>query len=126
MNSCRRQFACGLAAGLVSLVLPAAVLAQAAYPSKPIRLIVPYNPGGSSDLTARFIADMAKDILGQPVIVENRPGAGGTIGIGSVASSPPDGYTLVQVTASPIVVRPHVAKTPYDPQKDLTYLADTW
>ena len=122
MNSCRRQFACGLAAGLVSLVLPAAVLAQAAYPSKPIRLIVPYNPGGSSDLTARFIADMAKDILGQPVIVENRPGAGGTIGIGSVASSPPDGYTLVQVTASPIVVRPHVARTPYDPQKDLTYL----
>ena len=62
MNSCRRQFACGLAAGLVSLAQPAVVLAQAAYPSKPIRLIVPYNPGGSSDLTARFIADMAKDI----------------------------------------------------------------
>lgn len=111
-----------IAACLALLVAPATTSAQAAYPNKPIKLIVPYNPGGSSDLTARFIADMAKDILGQPVIVENKPGAGGTIGIGAVAGSAPDGYTLVQVTASPIVVRPHVATTPYDPLKDLTYL----
>ena len=111
-----------VAASLLLLTYPAATFAQSAYPNKPIRLIVPYNPGGSSDLTARFIADMAKDILGQPVVVENKPGAGGTIGIGGVSGSAPDGYTLVQITASPIVVRPHVANTPYDPLKDLTYL----
>jgi len=103
-------------------VSAAPAFAQGAYPNKPIKLIVPYNPGGSSDMTARFIADMAKDILGQPVVVENRPGAGGTIGIASVTSSAPDGYNLVQVTGSPIVVRPHIAATPYDPRKDITYL----
>ena len=107
---------------LLLYAVPATTFAQSAYPNKPIRLIVPYNPGGSSDLTARFIAEMAKDILGQPVVVENKPGAGGTIGIGSVSTSAPDGYTLVQITASPIVVRPHVANTAYDPLKDLTYL----
>ncbi|MCW5729677.1 MAG: tripartite tricarboxylate transporter substrate binding protein [Alphaproteobacteria bacterium] len=109
---------------IVTALLAATSLAQAqaGYPNKAIKLVVPYNPGGSSDLTTRFIADMAKDILGQPVVVENRPGAGGTIGIGSVASSAPDGYTFSQITASPIIVRPHVANVPYDPRKDLTFL----
>ena len=110
-----------LAISAASLLWAAPAAAQDGYPNKPIKLIVPYNPGGSSDLTARFIADMAKDLLGQPVIVENRPGAGGTIGIGSVATSARDGYTLVQVTGSPIVVRPHLATVSYDPRKDFTY-----
>ncbi len=123
MNHVLRTRARIALACLALLAVPAASFAQAAYPNKPIRLIVPYNPGGTSDLTARFIADMAKDILGQPVVVENKPGAGGTIGIGGVATSPADGYTLVQVTASPIIVRPHVAATPYDPLKDLTYVS---
>lgn len=110
-----------VAAWIASLCAGGAA-AQSAYPTKPIRLVVPYNPGGSSDLTARFVADMAKDILGQPVVVENRAGAGGTIGIASVAGSAPDGYTLVQVTGSPIVVRPQVANVPYNPLKDLAYV----
>lgn len=118
----RRLILRGIAAGLSLATVGAPAIAQAGYPTKPIRLIVPYNPGGSSDMTARFIADAAKTILGQPVVVENRPGAGGSTGIHSVATSAPDGYTLVQVTASPLVVRPHVAGTPYDTLKDLTLL----
>ena len=70
------------------------------YPSKPIKLIVPYGAGGGGDTTSRFIADLASDILGVKVLVENKTGGGGTIGIGAVAKSKPDGYTIQKRPAS--------------------------
>ena len=92
------------------------------YPSKPIKLIVPYGAGGGGDTTSRFIADLATDILGVKVLVENKTGGGGTIGIGAVAKSKPDGYTIGFISTSPITIRPHFMKMPYKPLNDLTYL----
>ena len=83
------------------------------YPSKPIKLIVPYGAGGGGDTTSRFIADLATDILGVKVLVENKTGGGGTIGIGAVAKSKPDGYTIGFISTSPITIRPHFMKMPY-------------
>ncbi len=92
------------------------------YPSKTIKLVVPYSAGGGGDTTSRFIADLAGDILGVKVIVENKTGGGGTIGIGSVAKAKPDGYTIGFISTSPITIRPHFMKMPYKPLTDLTYL----
>jgi tripartite-type tricarboxylate transporter receptor subunit TctC len=90
-----------------------------AYPAKPIRLIVPFPPGGSTDIVARIVAQKLGDRLGQQVPVENRGGAGGTIGTEAVAKSAPDGYALVFATTSTHAVAPNVyPKTGYDPVKD--------
>ena len=89
-----------------------------AYPNKAIRLIVPYAVGGSTDLTARLIAKSLSTRLGQPVIVDNRAGAGGAVGHDAVAKAPADGYTLLFSAAGPLTVTPHTyAKLPYDPVK---------
>ena len=103
--------------GLALLAL-APHAAQAAYPDKPIRLVVPFAPGGGTDTIARILADeMAKD-LGQNIIVDNRPGAGTIIGTGVVASSEPDGYTLLMATPA-FAVNPSLnAKMPFDTFKD--------
>jgi tripartite-type tricarboxylate transporter receptor subunit TctC len=93
------------------------------YPSRPITIIVPYAPGGGGDTFTRVIAMQARDILGTKILVENRMGGGATIGVGSVARSEPDGYTLGFVSSSPVVVVPNFFDVPYDPAKDLTYLA---
>src|SRR5690606_16521143 len=90
-------------AGAVSLgaLAPAAVLAQDAYPSKPVRIVVPFTPGGSTDMLARKIGEKLSAQWKQPVIVDNRPGAGGTVGADHVSKSAPDGYTLLMgVTGS--------------------------
>ncbi len=92
------------------------------YPSKPIKLIVPYSAGGGGDTTSRFIADMASDIMGVNFVVENKTGGGATIGIGAVAKSKPDGYTIGFISTSPITIRTHMMKAPYDPLTDLTYI----
>ncbi len=76
-------------------LLPAAARAQDAFPNRPIRIIAPYAPGGQSDTVARLLGPKMSEFLGQPIVIENRTGAGGTIGAGVVASSPPDGYTLL-------------------------------
>lgn len=90
------------------------------YPSKPIRLIVPYAPGGAADITARVIGQKLTERLGVPVIIDNRSGANGSIGTDAVARSAPDGYTLLLVASGPIVVNPHLyPKITYDPVKDL-------
>ena len=95
-----------------------AALAQA-YPAKPVRLVVPFPPGGSTDIVARIVAQKLSDRLGQQVVVENRGGAGGTIGAEAVAKAPPDGYTLVVGTTSTHAVAPSVyGKIGYDPVKD--------
>ncbi|MEQ8348370.1 MAG: tripartite tricarboxylate transporter substrate binding protein [Sneathiellaceae bacterium] len=101
----------------------AANAAYAEYPEQTITMVVPYAAGGGGDTFTRAIADEAKDILGVNILVENRTGAGATIGVGSVARSKPDGYTLGFVSTSPIVLAPNFAKVPYDPAKDLTYLS---
>jgi tripartite-type tricarboxylate transporter receptor subunit TctC len=96
-----------------------AALAQA-YPSKPVHLIVPFPPGGPTDITGRTIAEKLQQRLGQPVIVDNRPGAGSIIGTDLAAKSPADGYTLL-LGSNSIALQPLLqAKLPYDPQKDLT------
>ncbi len=91
-----------------------------AWPSRPIRFIAPFPPGGGTDLNARVIAPRLAAALGQQVIVENRAGAGGMVGTEFVAKSPPDGYNMVIATIGPISINPSLyAKMPYDPVKDL-------
>ncbi len=105
---------------LATVMTPVVQAQTTAYPTKPIRLIVPFAPGGASDQTARLISEpMAKE-LGQPLIVENKPGGGATIGAALVASAAPDGYTVLYTTPGPQIINPYLmAKLPYDPDKDL-------
>jgi tripartite-type tricarboxylate transporter receptor subunit TctC len=106
-----------LAAALLAAALPA--LAQT-WPAKTVKIIVPFPAGGPTDVLTRFLADKLGGQLGQPVIVENKPGAGGSIGADIVAKSPADGYTLVMATASTHSIGPYLGKLPYDPVKDFT------
>jgi tripartite-type tricarboxylate transporter receptor subunit TctC len=108
----------------LSLAFALGALAQDAYPSKPVRLIVPYAPGGVSDITGRIVAQKFTELLGQPMVVENRTGAGGMVGTGAVAKADPDGYTLVLSSLSAYAIGPRLVKQPlYDPVKDFTPVA---
>jgi tripartite-type tricarboxylate transporter receptor subunit TctC len=89
------------------------------YPSRPIRIIVPYAPGGSIDLTARVIAKNLQDSVGQSVIVENKPGANAAIGIEDLMRSEPDGHTLIILSDSPVTINVHLTRVNYDPLTDL-------
>lgn len=109
---------------------PAATLlprpAFAAYPDRPIHLIVPFAPGGNADIVGRLVGERISSALGQPVVVENRGGAGGSIGAEAVARSAPDGYTLFVGSNGPLTVNPFVqAKLGYDPLKDFAPVALT-
>ena len=107
---------------LGSVLLPAAPLARAGgvWPDRPVRLVVPFPGGSSPDLVARALAEPLVQRLGQPVIVDNRPGAGGNIGTGVVAKARPDGYTLLFTIQGPLVTAPLLSKSlPYDPQREL-------
>ena len=114
---------CRALLGLISTaVLLVAPLAHS-WSDKPVRLIVPAPPGGTMDVVARFLGDQLAADIGQPVIVDNRPGGGGVIGIRALLSAPADGLTLM-VTASNVLTEiPHVIKTPYDPIADVRPLA---
>jgi tripartite-type tricarboxylate transporter receptor subunit TctC len=101
-----------------TLAAPAVVLAQQ-YPTKPVRIVVPFAPGGGSDFIARFMALRLTGALGSQVIVENKPGAGGVIGIEAGVKSPPDGYTLTLI-ASSYTVNPSIYKLNFDPVADIT------
>ena len=117
----RRLAACCMAAAAALAVFPA--LAQSAYPSRPITMVVPYPPGGSNDVFARQIAKEMGDLLKQPVIVDNRPGASGNTGTASVAKAAPDGYTLVAVSSSMTTNAAVQPKMPFDPVKHLAPVA---
>ncbi|WP_034711439.1 tripartite tricarboxylate transporter substrate binding protein [Acidovorax sp. JHL-9] len=90
-----------------------------AWPTKPITLLVPFPPGGSTDMIARTLSSKLPDKLGGTVIIENKPGATGTIGAAQVARSPADGHTLLVASLGPFVIAPHLIKVPYDALKDL-------
>src|SRR4051794_38933215 len=105
---------CALAACVAAT--PLCVNAQQGYPTKPIRLIVPLAPGGPSDILARSMAQAISPSLGQVVVVDNRTGAGGTIGIDIAAKSPPDGYTLLLVALATYTITANLySRLPYDP-----------
>ena len=119
----------GLAARIalaIAPLLPMAVSAQtpAAWPSKPITYVVPFTPGGSTDVIGRVIAQKLGDALGQPVVVDNKPGAAGAVGAGFVAKAKPDGYTLFGGTISTHAINASLYKNlPYDPVKDFDPIA---
>ena len=111
--------ALSLAASFAALA-PALSWAQAAWPNKPLRIVVPYAPGGANDILARVVAEKLAPSLGQPVLVENKPGAGAAIGTEFVVKAPADGYTLLMAASGPIVFNPAlVAKLSYNPITDL-------
>jgi len=117
----------GLRASLAALALacaPGTLLAQADYPNKPIRLIVTFAPGSSPDIVGRAVATPLGTALGQPIVIENRTGAAGTVGVDAVAKSAPDGYTLLMTAGSTMSIVPHViTKLPYNPERDLAPVA---
>jgi tripartite-type tricarboxylate transporter receptor subunit TctC len=111
-----RRLCAALVAGATFLIAPMAH-AQT-WPSKPIKVIVPYTPGGFTDITARLVSQKLQDRLGQPVLVENKPGANSIIGVDALAKALPDGYTLAVVIAAFAANTTLYPKLPYDPKKD--------
>ena len=129
-GSGRALVACHAFVGAFALFAAAALTAGCGgqtgsdeYPSRAITIIVPYAPGGGGDTFTRAIAAQASEILGAKVFVENRTGGGGTVGVGSVARAPADGYTLGFVSSSPLVMAPNFLDVPCDPVQDFTYLS---
>src|SRR5215831_13266734 len=107
---------------IVSLVAAAAATARPAqaedWPQRPVRIIVPFAAGGSSDVAGRIVAQRLSDAFGQQFVVENRPGASGVLAAETVARAPADGYTLLMGSTAQISVTPQLQKTPYDPVRD--------
>jgi tripartite-type tricarboxylate transporter receptor subunit TctC len=109
-----------LGAGAAALARPA--VAQAGFPSRPIRVIIPWAPGGTTDVQMRALCEAASRRMGQPVIPDNRPGAGGTLGPAALLNAQPDGYTVAQMPIS-VFRYPHMApRPPFDPLRDFTYI----
>jgi tripartite-type tricarboxylate transporter receptor subunit TctC len=103
---------------LCALAFSGAVFAQA-YPNRTVKVIIPWPPGQATDLAARIVAEKLSQQLGQPFVMENKPGAGGAIGTEMVAKAAPDGYTLLAASSGPISIMPNLQKIPYDPLRDL-------
>ena len=118
----RRLVGAALAAPLLAAARPGA--SQPAWPTRPIRMVIPFPAGGATDVLGRVVAQRLSAGLGQQVIVENRPGAGGTIGADAVAKAAPDGYTILMSTSSTHSIGPALnARMPYDAQKDFVPVA---
>jgi tripartite-type tricarboxylate transporter receptor subunit TctC len=114
-------------AAAAGLLAATAARAQTGWPDHPVKIIVPYPAGGSTDVLSRIIADHLKEQLGQPFVVENRPGAGGNIGITAVTASPPDGYTVGAATIGHFAINPFLfAKMPFDAERELIPVSLTW
>jgi len=109
----RRHAITALAASTAAVALPRVARAQA-FPSKPITLIVPFSPGGATDLTQRALARAVEPVLGQPVVIVNRPAGGGAQAMQEVARAAPDGYTLINFTSIQAAIAPHMRQVPYD------------
>ncbi|MGQ3198256.1 MAG: tripartite tricarboxylate transporter substrate-binding protein, partial [Hydrogenophaga sp.] len=103
--------------------LPMLARAQAAWPARPVRIVVPFPPGGTTDFVARLVGTELAKTLGQPVVIENKPGAGTVIGVDTVAKAAPDGYSFVCVANSFAANQTLVRKLPYDTLKDLRPVA---
>ena len=106
---------------IACLLFTGGALAQT-YPSRPIKVVVPWPPGQATDIAARMVAHKLQESMGQAFIVENRPGAGGSIGTDIAAHSPADGYTLLAASSGPMSIMPSLQKIPYDPLKDFVLL----
>jgi len=117
----RRQVIASAAAFAAPAILPAHVLAQDKFPNRPIKLIAPWPTGGSSDAVMRAFAESAGKAMGATIVVENRPGAGGTLGASAMVSATPDGYTLTQLPLG-IYRLPHMQAMNFDPVRDLTHI----
>jgi len=118
MNMLRAAFA-----GFLIMLAAGPALAQEAFPNRPIRFIVPFAPGGPSDIVARLMAPRMQALLGQPVVVENRVGAGGVTGTEAVVRAAPDGHTIGIASAGALAISPRLGRgTPYDPLRDLAPL----
>lgn len=109
------------ASWLLAVLAAAACLCVEAegYPSKPVRMVIPWPPGQNTDLAARMVGEKLAGALGQPIVFDNKPGAGGLIGTEAATRAAPDGYTLLAASSGPISISPNVQKVPFDPQKDL-------
>lgn len=123
MNSAGRVRAAALA--LAVLAAPTQLAWAQTYPHKTVRIIVPYPPGGGGDTLARAVAQKLAEAWAQPVLTDNRPGAGGTIGSGIAAKSPPDGYTLLLATLGPMAINPAFFEKPaYDSVRDFAHITE--
>ncbi|CAM3553039.1 tripartite tricarboxylate transporter substrate binding protein [Bordetella sputigena] len=109
-------------AGYAALALPASPAAAADWPERPITLVAPFTPGGTTDIVARAVAMQLQQQLGQPVVVENKPGAGGTVGAGIVARAKPDGYTLLLANVGHTAAGVLYKNLPYDFERDMTQI----
>jgi len=120
----RREFLRTTGAAIAAVSLVPGIAKAAGYPDRPIKIIVPFAPGGPTDIMARIVTTHLGEAIGGTFVVENRPGAGGNIGIGIAAHAEPDGYTLL-ITSSAYFVNPSLyAKIPYDPYKDFAPIAE--
>ena len=120
MKSVIRTFSRAATLAVIAVLsLPIGALAQSTYPTHPAKIIVPFPPGGPADALARLAGDKLTQALGQPFVVENRPGAGGNIGMELGAKAAPDGYTLTLAPVGNLTIAPALySKLPYDPAKD--------
>ena len=121
MPSRRRALKLGLGS-ITAMALPLVARAQGTWPTRPLRIIVPYPAGGVNDVVTRMLGEHLRPLLGQAVVVDNRAGAGGTIGMDAVAKAD-DGHTLAFAAISPLTLNPHVMKVHYDPMKDIVAVA---
>jgi tripartite-type tricarboxylate transporter receptor subunit TctC len=102
----------------LAMLVTSIACAQSTYPNRTVKVIVPWPPGQATDLSARLVADKLSQALGQPFVIENKPGAGGQIGTDQVAKSAPDGYTILAASSGPYSIAPNLLKLPYEPLKD--------
>ncbi|HEV7444512.1 MAG TPA: tripartite tricarboxylate transporter substrate binding protein, partial [Steroidobacteraceae bacterium] len=117
----RLSWVMSVAAVLAALALADAASAQGAYPTKPIRMIVPFPPGGGTDILSRLVANKLTESAGWQIVVDNRGGAGGNIGLDAAAKAAPDGYTMVMGQTSNLTINPSLySKLPYDSLRDFT------
>jgi tripartite-type tricarboxylate transporter receptor subunit TctC len=123
----RRPLVAGVAASLAAGTLPGPAAAQAPWPSRPVRVIVGFPPGGSLDVMTRVAAERVQGRLGQPFVVETRSGASGNVGAEALARAPPDGHTIGTLGMPTVLINPMLfSRLPFDPERDFAWIAQMW